>query len=454
MNPCAPAFTPGEAAAAAAAVPQDGISRSTWRQRRQSERDANQKEGAQQEACRFFRQGRCTRGAECKYQHPMARARTSRPRRGQAGEAFRKAESFMGTPQLVRTREDLVAALRAAGGDAFRVKVHIVGCDCHRAAPFADAAPGLLAIPDSRGTRTALHVSRGDRDEGDREAVEAELARTLFPSPAVDDVVLKANCAKCVLALEPNGTVAVVGSRDDLRAHREAFGAEKRSGRPQHGDAAHAVASAPIALLRAAFASGGGDGGGALATAQRALHAHLEDMGLARKRAAPRADHHLQTFLNCPSPGDADVFLIAYDDASHWTLELPGGKRNLAESAWAAAQRETAEEALLHLSPEMPDVTFDLSTMRCFVVDAAKPLRQPKGPREAALDARPPAAVPWLTPRPSASAAPQRRARLPASTSPPRPPRPRDDRPPTAPPATIAAAFASMALREEEGAPP
>ena len=119
----------------------------------------------------------------------------------------------------------------------------------------------------------------------------------------------------------------------------------------------------PVALLRAAFASGGGDGGGALANAQRALRAHLEDMGLARKRAAPRADHHLQTFLNCPSPGDADVFLIAYDDASHWTLELPGGKRNLAESAWAAAQRETAEEALLHLSPEMPDVTFDLSTM-------------------------------------------------------------------------------------------
>ncbi|KAH8071307.1 hypothetical protein JL720_11520 [Aureococcus anophagefferens] len=287
MNPNAQDFCPRATTTprTTPAVPIDGVSRSTWRQRRQSERDSE-------------RNGEAA---------------------GEAGEAFRRSESIMGTPQLVTNREDLVAALRAAGGDAFRVKVHVTGCDCHRAAAFGEVAPGLLAIPDSRGTRTALHVAGG----GGREALEATLAASLFPDPPIDDVVLKANCARCVLDLEPNGTVAVAPSRQSAAAARQ-------------------------------------------------LGLQLEPYGLPAKAAPPKADHHLLTFLNCPQVADTDVF-----DASHWILELPGGKRNLGETAWAAARRETSEEALLWLDDAEPAVSYDLSTMRCFVVAATAPLRQP-----------------------------------------------------------------------------
>ena len=307
MNPNAQDFCPRATTAprTTPTVPIDGVSRSTWRQRRQSERDSERNGEAAGEVCRFFRMGRCKHGANCKYVHATSRARTSRPRRGQAGEAFRRAESIMGTPQLVTNREDLVAALRAAGGDAFRVKVHVTGCDCHRAAAFGEVAPGLLAIPDSRGTRTALHVAGA----GGREALEATLAASLFPDPPIDDVVLKANCARCVLDLEPNGTVAVVGDRRDLATHVAAYRAAVADSTSLHGDAAHAVAVAPISLLRAAFQAPSRQS----AAAARQLGLQLEPYGLPAKAAPPKADHHLLTFLNCPQVADTDVFVIAYD---------------------------------------------------------------------------------------------------------------------------------------------
>ena len=307
MNPNAQDFCPRATTAprTTPTVPIDGVSRSTWRQRRQSERDSERNGEAAGEVCRFFRMGRCKHGANCKYVHATSRARTSRPRRGQAGEAFRRAESIMGTPQLVTNREDLVAALRAAGGDAFRVKVHVTGCDCHRAAAFGEVAPGLLAIPDSRGTRTALHVAGA----GGREALEATLAASLFPDPPIDDVVLKANCARCVLDLEPNGTVAVVGDRRDLATHVAAYRAAVADSTSLHGDAAHAVAVAPISLLRAAFQAPSRQS----AAAARQLGLQLEPYGLPVKAAPPKADHHLLTFLNCPQVADTDVFVIAYD---------------------------------------------------------------------------------------------------------------------------------------------
>ena len=145
MNPNAQDFCPRATTAprTTPTVPIDGVSRSTWRQRRQSERDSERNGEAAGEVCRFFRMGRCKHGANCKYVHATSRARTSRPRRGQAGEAFRRAESIMGTPQLVTNREDLVAALRAAGGDAFRVKVHAANCDCVRLFDVVDFGHGV-----------------------------------------------------------------------------------------------------------------------------------------------------------------------------------------------------------------------------------------------------------------------------------------------------------------------
>ena len=399
MDASATTFVPGlPAPAVLPGSPADGAPQPTGRARRRaSNQDGNASDATVEVLgqCKFFKQRRCKNGAGCPFLHAAPAARASRPRRGQAGEAFRRAERFMTTPRRVATRADLVAALRASGGDAFRVKAHVSGCGCSRAADFCGGGPGLLAIPDSRGARAALRVAArpsGDAraaPPADRVGLEERLARILFPVPPVDDVSLKVNCAECLLRAEPNGAVAIVGQDADVQSLAAAFYAERtRAGAaPRVHDCAHAVAAAPLVLLRNAFGAGpaprtrrGGGARGAAAERPRAaaddalgeLAAALEASGLRATPGPPRADHHLASLLRShDAPTEGFVLLIAYDDGTHWTLELPGGKHKLGESTWRAAVRETAEEALLALPPAEPARHVDLASMRCFVVDAA-----------------------------------------------------------------------------------
>ncbi|KAH8044407.1 hypothetical protein JL721_12851 [Aureococcus anophagefferens] len=160
----------GRGAAVAAAPEARRLTGSPSCQRRQSERDSERNGEAAGEVCRFFRMGRCKHGANCKYVHATSGAHEPAAA-GPGRRGLPALESIMGTPQLVHESRDLVAALRAAGGDAFRVKVHVTGCDCHRAAAFGEVAPGLLAIPTAADADRAS-TSRAAR----REALEATLA--------------------------------------------------------------------------------------------------------------------------------------------------------------------------------------------------------------------------------------------------------------------------------------
>ena len=145
---------------------------------------------------------------------PPARSRASRPRRGSAGAAFRAAERAVSTPRVVRTRSDLLAALAANGADAFRVKVHVGGCACERAAAFRETCgDGMLAIPDSRGARAALRVAEAEGDT--RHSLEARLKNLLFPDVPVDGVILRVSCAACLLESMPNGAVAFIADSEE-----------------------------------------------------------------------------------------------------------------------------------------------------------------------------------------------------------------------------------------------
>ena len=144
---------------------------------------------------------------------PPARSRASRPRRGSAGAAFRAAERAVSTPRVVRTRSALLAALAANGADAFRVKVHVGGCACERAAAFRETCgDGMLAIPDSRGARAALRVAEAEGDT--RHSLEARLKNLLFPDVPVDGVILRVSCAACLLESMPNGAVAFIADSE------------------------------------------------------------------------------------------------------------------------------------------------------------------------------------------------------------------------------------------------
>ena len=76
MNPNAQDFCPRATTAprTTPTVPIDGVSRSTWRQRRQSERDSERNGEAAGEVCRFFRMGRCKHGTDCRFSHHSAKS--------------------------------------------------------------------------------------------------------------------------------------------------------------------------------------------------------------------------------------------------------------------------------------------------------------------------------------------------------------------------------------------
>ena len=312
---------------------------------------------------------------------PPSRSRASRPRRGGAGAAFREAERAVSTPRVVRTRSDLLAALAANGTDAFRVKVHLGGCACTRAAAFQEACgDGMLAIPDSRGARVALRVVG---EEGDtRQSLEARLKRMLFLDVLVDGVVLRVSCATCLLEAMPNGAVAYIADSEDAAL------AKMAARPPRAGETPPFVVAAPISLLRRAFAKQA-----AAKHARASLCAFLGGQERAMLTVTAdelKSDHHLGAFLGQNQQhGSRYLVLLASKVQKKWRLELPGGKRRLGETSWDAARRELHDEAGCKLVTATPSEVVDFATMRCFVVDSSDAQRASDG--EALAPPPPPA---------------------------------------------------------------
>ena len=314
---------------------------------------------------------------------PPARSRASRPRRGSAGAAFRAAERAVSTPRVVRTRSDLLAALAANGADAFRVKVHVGGCACERAAAFRETCgDGMLAIPDSRGARAALRVAEAEGDT--RHSLEARLKNLLFPDVPVDGVILRVSCAACLLESMPNGAVAFIADSEEEALCKM----EPRKARS--GEMPSFVVAAPISLLRRAFSPLQGAQRYNKAEEQRgakqaraSLCAFLGDQERAMLTVTAdelKADHHLNAFLDNNQarmdqrqqhvPGSRFLVLLASKVQKRWRLELPGGKRRLGESSWDAARRELRDEAGCRLATATLSEVIDFATMRCFIVDS------------------------------------------------------------------------------------
>ena len=320
-----------------------------------------------------------------------ARSRASRPRRGGAGAAFRAAERAVSTPRVVRTRSDLLAALAANGEDAFRVKVHLGGCACTRAAAFQESCgDGMLAIPDSRGARVALRVAEAEGDS--RQSLEARLEGLLFPDVPGDGVVLRVSCAACLLEAMPNGAVAYLA--DSAEAALMTMAVRQ----PRRGETPLFAVAAPISLLRRAFSEVGKG-----ARASLCSFLGLQERAMLTVTADElKADHHLDVFLDQNQakinlrqphvPGSRFLVLLASKVQKKWRLELPGGKRRLGESSWDAARRELRDEAGCALATATPSEVVDFATMRCFVVDAADAQRAAAAADAAAPPPPPPEA--------------------------------------------------------------
>jgi GR25 family glycosyltransferase involved in LPS biosynthesis len=273
--------------------------------------------------------------------------------------------------QVVNDRAGLIAAAQLRRDEKRDVKVHAAGCSCGPARRAREAAGAGLLAEVGRG----IWVRAGEAEGDDRVAAERRMAAALLPHDSTDGVRLKVKCSICLLKHEPNGCVALVGAADDLDPFVARSYANRARADRAHEDAADAVATVPFSILRRAFTA---TEPSELDRALDQLASCLARVGLSAARdAPPRAQHHLTSFLQkerAVVKDDELLFLICYDDDSHWTLDLPGGKRHLAETAWAAARREITEEALVEIAATAtPRATVALGDkdMRCFVVDAA-----------------------------------------------------------------------------------
>jgi hypothetical protein len=272
---------------------------------------------------------------------------------------------------------------------------------------------GILVVPDSKSPHFAYLSPRSSIAEylSDHLECERKLAQEVFSSVASSKQQtqikfpspLKLRCGACMLAKVPNASVVVMGGIDEVstvlqEAHvradvtRAAAAAATASESGLHHDHAHMLMSIPLLpLINACMAKTRQSKSQANETLHRAIcqfnmdHQNKSDFDLSKpKKEFIKLEHHLTTvfgvkrfyqclplnsstssFLRTPPRKNEQttnnkndwlqsmmVLVLAYDDGDYWSLDLPGGKRHLGETAWSCARRETFEESSLVIDEE------------------------------------------------------------------------------------------------------
>lgn len=293
---------------------------------------------------------------------------------------------------------------------AARYKVHAPGCHCpklrdilargpdqlefvthdgHAAGDDAQeperAVNGLIVLPHIKSIRSLYFCTRTDDQVYHANPLEAELklkGEIFGHDNQQHDGNFKVSGAACLLDREPNGFACVSSTSSEFV---EAVRDKARRATPtdpalRHADHAHHVLCLPqsaLAQLQRAKTRHQTD------QARDALLQHLASQGLPtaailldQAETQPehiKLEHHLTSLLtltqehrhqkhkhnnhtndDSAGAGDDDEmywFVFAYEDIDkdkrQWTLDLPGGKRHLGETALEGAIRETQEETSL-----------------------------------------------------------------------------------------------------------
>ena len=309
-------------------------------------------------------------------------------------------------------------------------KVHMPNCRCKKMAPVhqkvALAAPRPSILSKGRwqgGNEMSKRVSRGQRRQGEGSLIvvhncsrvtaafacagtsthrwnddprrcEETLREAIFDSSLKHQV--KVSCAQCVLEVNPNGAVVIIGYHHEMMglATTAKMRAEEKKGADEingasggkgeksslHHDHAHLIMALPVPLVAACLSKTatrtdmnnlyawalGGKVGVSSCSSNSESDSRDETSGhfplFTRKPKPIEFKHHLQCVwfkqskdplfffrnaggqipqLSAASLDELLVLVMAYDDGDHWTLDLPGGKRHLGEDVWTCARRET-----------------------------------------------------------------------------------------------------------------
>jgi hypothetical protein len=249
--------------------------------------------------------------------------------------------------------------------------------------PIMERLDGLIVIPDTNFIAWVYLCQNTSASEFQRDsfAAEKKLQSEMFPpssstttttgsseeTAVVPVSSFKVSCAACLLKHEPNGFVCVSSiSRQTVDFARDLARTRANMKRNDegnlHSDHAHYICSLSKRTLWNLLHS-------ARTRQQTRISADLVLEQLLQQGVPAKVGenvkfgHHLDSFLKMPqsssdtgttsSSSSQHWLALVYDDTKErdpcWTIDLPGGKRHLAETTFQCAVRETEEEISLQI---------------------------------------------------------------------------------------------------------
>lgn len=264
-----------------------------------------------------------------------------------------------------------------------KYKVHKPGCQCNKVqkirssnALHDDQIEGFIVIGESvKASCVFLHRISLEEFVLDWKAKEKELKDTIFPKRLTEETLgFKVSCASCLLELEPNGFVCINSKSyhevEYARNLAETLKDEKQKlGQLLHHDHAHCLLVFHQSIffnINLKSLSKSGIPNSKIPDIKAALAKEgIEDID------SIVLGHHLISLISLMKKKDYFFLAMALfeemnEGKKKIIIDLPGGKRHLAETSMECAIREMQEETSL-----IVDETWNASVV--------SPLQQKKG---------------------------------------------------------------------------
>eukprot|EP00977_Amphora_coffeiformis_P021017 scaffold8728_cov164-Amphora_coffeaeformis.AAC.2 len=238
---------------------------------------------------------------------------------------------------------DFAAFVRES--QAFRFKVHRPGCKCGKVKRIVWPARGppmdsFWVLKDTPSMDVVFCGGSAASYQTDPLTCEMTLHEVVFADDQAPP--FKISCALCMLQNHPNGFVCVTAdtaavvdrARDMARQERTA---KLERGQTLHSDHAHSICTVSVAALKNHVKN------------KKVLMEELQRQGVEglSPHTKIKLGHHLKVSLE--SLEHEYILVMVFDDKTFFSLDLPGGKRQLGEGSWECAVRETEEETSLKI---------------------------------------------------------------------------------------------------------
>lgn len=233
---------------------------------------------------------------------------------------------------------------------ALRYKVHKPDCECPKVLKvkenlrdYDSKRTGFWIVPEN--PRIVFNYAV-DKALGDYENEPLDHEKALFQEISYREQLtdIQVTGAQCLLQLQPNAFMVVLGSREMVDQARDEARLNSSKQKKLNSDHAHHICTLPISQLKRGVKRRG----------------HMEEMReeLLAEGVLEAADkgivlgHHVESALAVftDSPVSSYILALVYDEGEKLKIDVPGGKRNIGESSFECLVRESFEEVSLNIS--------------------------------------------------------------------------------------------------------